>query len=133
MDNIKTTNPFPSLSYYGNKLVVDQAWVDARRKTVLVEIEGRHFELDLDNALARPFPCRCLDQCDLMTTARHPSKADWPLGQGGHDPAFRFVLRSSVPTARPHPDPQLSGRTEDLMVRDELMLAQSESTAKWLN
>lgn len=87
---------FPLLNYYANKLIVDHAWVDARRKMVLVNIGGRYFEIELANARTEPIPRSKLDQCDLIPVEHGPTDMDWPLGQEGTALPFRFVLRSSL-------------------------------------
>ena len=44
--------PFPLLSYHADWLIVDKAWVDARKQMALVKIKDRYFEIELDSARA---------------------------------------------------------------------------------
>lgn len=88
---------FPVLTHHNYSLIVDRAWVNARQKLVLVEIDGRYFEIELDAAKAGEYPWPKLDQCDLMPVDHGPAGSDWPLGQEGHNPSFRFILRSQIP------------------------------------
>lgn len=87
---------FPLLEYCGDRLVVDRAWVNAREKMILVEIEGNFFEIELGVAKTGDLPWLKLNQCDLMPTDHGPTGRDWPLGQEGVPFPFRFILRSEA-------------------------------------
>lgn len=93
---VKVRKPFPLLTYHCGWLIVDKAWVDARRKMMLVKIRDRYFEIELDDAKAGPGPWPKLDQCDLMPVDHGPTETDWPLGREGTELPFRFMLRSRV-------------------------------------
>ena len=122
MNTKKTASPFPILEYHKNHwLIVDRAWIDARQKVVLVEIGGRYFEIDMEDALYQSHDEKLLDQCYLMTVNRGPSEADWPLGQEGHEPAFRFLLRHKVPAEVP---PSRTTREQAAEAWEHLMVAQ---------
>lgn len=87
---------FPLLSYHMNWLIVDKAWVDARRQMALVKIRDRYFEIELAVANAGKLPWPQFDQCDLMPVDPGPTDADWPLGREGGSLPFRFILRSRL-------------------------------------
>lgn len=126
---------FPALTYYNGSLIVDKAWVNAREKTVLVEIEGKYFEIDLDTALGSPIGKKALDQCELVPVGHGPSEANWPLGQGGHDPIFRFSLRDklsaprlkTLPPWRADPDAWMDDMEDAMM---ELSIKQEQKLEK---
>lgn len=91
-----TKRPFPLLSYHADWLIVDRAWVDARKQMALVKIKDRYFEIELDAARAGKLPWSKLDQCDLMPVDHGPTDTDWPLGREGGSLPFRFILRSRL-------------------------------------
>lgn len=91
-----STHYFPQLEYHGDRLVVDHAWVNARKKLILVEIKSNFFEIALDTAKETNLPWPKLNQCDLMPTDHGPTDKDWPLGQEGVPFPFRFALRNKI-------------------------------------
>ena len=103
MDNVKNADKprteFPQLKYYRGWLVVDRAWVDAKRRMVLVEIEGQYFEMDIDTAVQSEWG---LNQCELIPVDHGPTETDWPLRKEDCR-RFRFMLPAQIPALDPKP------------------------------